>query len=160
MRDFSFSKSKESNTIPHRITAIFWSVTYFRCLSRFFSISNFWKPEAVARRCFLKRGFLEVLQNSLENTCARVPFLIKLKADARNFIKKEALAQVFYCQFFKMSKNTFSYRTPPVAASGKHSKLKIKDIFNKKIIIENKFDLMNLFQRHECQTELKSLFKH
>ena len=135
-------------------------LSLFQILSRFFSISNFWKPEAVARRCFLKREFLEVLQNSLENTRARVSFLIKLKADACNFIKKEALTQVFYCRFFKMSKNTFSYRTPLVAASGKHSKLKIKDIFNKKIIIENKFDLMNLFQRHECQTEMKSLFKH
>ena len=34
-----------------------------------------------------------------------------------NFIKKEALAQVFSCEFCKISKNTFSYRTPPVAAS-------------------------------------------
>ena len=34
---------------------------------------------------------------------------------ACNFIKKEALAQVFSCEFCKISKNTFSYRTPPVA---------------------------------------------
>ena len=34
-----------------------------------------------------------------------------------NFIKKETLAQVFYCQFCEISKNTFFYRTPPVAAS-------------------------------------------
>ena len=31
---------------------------------------------------------------------------------ACNFIKKETLAQVFSCQFCKISKNTFSYRTP------------------------------------------------
>ena len=30
--------------------------------------------------------------------------------------KKETLAQVFSCEFCEISKNTFSYRTPPVAA--------------------------------------------
>ena len=30
---------------------------------------------------------------------------------------KKRLAQVFSCEFCKTSKNTFSYRTPPVAAS-------------------------------------------
>ena len=34
-----------------------------------------------------------------------------------NFIKKEALAHVFSCEFCEISKNTFSYRTPPVATS-------------------------------------------
>ena len=33
---------------------------------------------------------------------------------ACNFIKKEALAQVFFCEFCEIFKNTFSYRTPPV----------------------------------------------
>ena len=36
---------------------------------------------------------------------------------ACNFIKKETLKQVFSCEFCKISKNTFSYKTPPVAAS-------------------------------------------
>ena len=34
-----------------------------------------------------------------------------------NFIKKETLAQVFSCEFCKISKNTFYYKTPLVAAS-------------------------------------------
>ena len=34
-----------------------------------------------------------------------------------DFIKRETLAQVFSCEFFEISKNTFSYRTPPVATS-------------------------------------------
>ena len=34
-----------------------------------------------------------------------------------NFIKKEILALVFSCEFCEISKNTFSYRTPLVAAS-------------------------------------------
>ena len=32
---------------------------------------------------------------------------------------KKTLAQVFSREFCEISKNTFSYRTPPVAASGK-----------------------------------------
>ena len=32
-------------------------------------------------------------------------------------LKKETLAQVFSCEFYEISKNTFSYRTPPEAAS-------------------------------------------
>ena len=32
-------------------------------------------------------------------------------------LKKETLVQVFSCEFCEISKNTFSYRTPPVAAS-------------------------------------------
>ena len=35
--------------------------------------------EAVAQRCSVKKVFLEISQNSQENTCARVSFLIKLQ---------------------------------------------------------------------------------
>ena len=56
--------------------------------------------EAVARRCSVKKVFLEISQNSQEGC---------------NFIKKKTLTQVFSCEFCKISKNTFSYRTPPVA---------------------------------------------
>ena len=35
--------------------------------------------EEVSRRCSVKKVFLEISQNSLENTCARVYFLIKLQ---------------------------------------------------------------------------------
>ena len=61
--------------------------------------------EAVAQRCSVKNAFLEISQNSLKNTCARVSFLIKF------------LAQMFSCEFCKISKNTFFYRTPLVVAS-------------------------------------------
>ena len=40
-----------------------------------------------------------------------------LRPKACNYIKKETLAQVFACEFCEIFKNTFSYRTPPVAAS-------------------------------------------
>ena len=42
--------------------------------------------------------------------------LLKLP-QACNFNKKETLAQMFSCEFCEISKNTFPYRTPPVAAS-------------------------------------------
>ena len=38
------------------------------------------------------------------------------RCSACNFIKRETLAQVFSCEFCKISKNTYSGRTPPVAA--------------------------------------------
>ena len=62
--------------------------------------------------CSVRKVFLEILQNSKEKTCARVSFLI-------NFIKKKILAQVFSCEFCEISKNTFSYRAPPVTACGR-----------------------------------------
>ena len=41
---------------------------------------SFLNIEAVAQRCPVKKVFLEISQNSQENTCARVSFLIKLEA--------------------------------------------------------------------------------
>ena len=39
------------------------------------------------------------------------------------FFNKETLAQVLFCEFCEISKNTFFYRTPPVAAfSVEHQK--------------------------------------
>ena len=38
------------------------------------------KKEAAVQRCSVKNVFLEISQNSQENTCARVSFLINLQA--------------------------------------------------------------------------------
>ena len=46
-----------------------------------------------------------------------VPESLFSEAEAYNFIKNEALAQVFSCEFCEIAKNTFSYRTSPMAAS-------------------------------------------
>ena len=35
------------------------------------------------------------------------------------FVKKETLEQVFSCEFWEISRNTFSYRKPQLAASGR-----------------------------------------
>ena len=60
--------------------------------------------------CSVEKVFLEISQYSQENTCARVSFLIKLQ-------KKETVAQVFSCEFCKISKNAFFQRTTLVATS-------------------------------------------
>ena len=69
-----------------------YSKTFSRNLKFFFFYTA---EEAVVQRCSVKKVFFEISQNSQENTCARVSFLIEL--------------QVFI--------NTFFHRTPLVAAS-------------------------------------------
>ena len=56
------------------------------------------RTEAVARRCPVKKVFLEISQNSQENTCVRASFLIKLQyrtaivaaSEHNNFIQSNA----------------------------------------------------------------------
>ena len=55
-----------------------------------------------------------------KHLCQRL-FFNKAVGLACNFIKKETLALAFSCEFCEISKNTFSYRTLPVAASGRCS---------------------------------------
>ena len=58
--------------------------------------------------------FLEISQNSQENTCARASLLIKWQASGE---KTKTLTQDFPREFCEISKNTFFYRTPLVVAS-------------------------------------------
>ena len=66
-------------------------------------------PEAVARRSSIKKEFLEILQNSQENTCASLFFnkVAGLGPQACNFINKETLAQVFPVNFAKFLRTPF-----------------------------------------------------
>ena len=73
-------------------------------------MNNEISTEAVAQRCYVQELFLESFQNSQENTCARA-------SEACNFIQKGTLAQMFSCEFCKISKNSFCCRTPLVAES-------------------------------------------
>ena len=66
---------------------------------------------------FCKKGVL--IKFTGKHLCQSL-FLIKFQAKglkACNFIKKEALAQVFSSEFYQICKNTFLHRTPLVAAS-------------------------------------------
>ena len=50
----------------------------------------------------------EISQNSQENICAGISFLIKLLTlYIYSFIKNKSLAQVFSCEFCEICKNTF-----------------------------------------------------
>ena len=71
-----------------------------------------------ATKVSVKKVFLKISQNLQESTFARA-FLHKNAGlpQTCNFFKKEALAQVFSCEFCKVFRNTFFYRTTPVAAS-------------------------------------------
>ena len=55
--------------------------------------------------------FLKILQNSQENTCARVSFLIKLQAKACNLIKKGLQQRYFLVNFKKFLRTPFLQNT-------------------------------------------------
>ena len=61
-----------------------------------------------SRGVLLEIVFLEISNNSQENTCTTVSFL-------------ETLTQVFSCEFCEISKNIFLHKTPLVAASELYS---------------------------------------
>ena len=78
--------------------------------------------KAVAQRFSVKKVFLEILQNSQKSTFARVSFLLKLHTSRLQlYLKRDSGTGVFLpCEFCKISKDTFSYRTLPMAASEIH----------------------------------------
>ena len=51
--------------------------------------------------------------------CQRLSFnkVVGFTPEAYNFIKNESMAQAFFCEFYEISENTFSHRTPLAAAS-------------------------------------------
>ena len=72
--------------------------------------------EAVVRRCSVKKVFIEILENSRENTCARVSFLIKLQVRPATFLKNRLWRRCFPVNFGIFLRTRFFYRTPLVAA--------------------------------------------
>ena len=100
----------------------------------FYILSNTWATfeakftEAVVQRFSVKKVFLKISQNSEEDTCARVSFLIKLQAwdlapaallKNRLFLTPALYSKrdLFSCEFCEISKNTFFYGTSPMATS-------------------------------------------
>ena len=64
---------------------------------------------------FCEKGVLTNFAKFTRKNLCQGLFFIKA-AGTCNFIKKEALAEVFFCEFCEISKNTFFYRTPLVVA--------------------------------------------
>ena len=73
-------------------------------------------PEAVVWRCSVEKKFMEISQNSLEITCARVSFLTKMQDSASNFIKRDSSTGVSLWILRNFEEHIF-YRTPPVSPS-------------------------------------------
>ena len=65
----------------------------------------------------MRKGFLRDYTKFTGKHVCKSLFLNKAAVSACNFIKKETLTLVFSCEFYKISINTFSYRTPPAVAS-------------------------------------------
>ena len=66
--------------------------------------------EAVARRCSVKKVFLDISQNSQENTCVKVSFLIKLQASGlrpATLLKKRLWRRCFPVNLAKFLRTTF-----------------------------------------------------
>ena len=59
------------------------------------------------RRCSVRKGVFRNLAKFTGNTRARAFFLIKFASLSLQLYEKETLAQVFLCEFCKISKNTF-----------------------------------------------------
>ena len=63
------------------------------------------KTEAVFQRCSIKKLFSEISQNSQENICARVSFLIKLQTSA-TLLKRRLWRRCFPVNFAKFLRTT------------------------------------------------------
>ena len=113
-----YFKQKRLNTNIKNIKAISHDV--WRCFDAFtvdFNRFKFYSQKQSPGGLLQRKVFLEISQYSQDSTCTRVPYLIKLQAEAGNFVKKETLALVFSCEFCEISKTTFSRRTPPMTTS-------------------------------------------
>ena len=73
---------------------------------------NLCKKKQPPERCSITKGVLKSFAKSLQKTCARVFFLIKLQAwGLELYITKETLTQVFSSEFCEIFKNTFLQNT-------------------------------------------------
>ena len=75
----------------------FWSSSYQCFAISYFLLSQFFTyQEAVAQRYSVKKVFLEISQNLLENICASVPFLIMLQdSGLQLYLKRDSGTGVF-----------------------------------------------------------------
>ena len=90
--------------------------TYF-CLATFRSSH---------RRCSVRKGvFRDFAKFTGKYPCQSLFFNKVVDLSPATLLKKETLAQVFSCEFCKISTNTFFYRTPPVAASDARSEAEV-----------------------------------
>ena len=93
-----------SSFLCSKLCYVFYFLNHLTQIALFFFFS-----EAVSQRCSIKKLFLEILQNSQENTCAMVSFLIKLAP--ATLLKKDSGKSAFLWSLRNFYKYVF-YRTP------------------------------------------------
>ena len=103
---------KYGTTKSGKCPYILWSVIYAKThlqAAVYLSLKSihFCKElEKVARRCYVKKDFLENFAKVTEIHLCQSPFFKrKLLLSLCNFIKKETLTQVFSCEFCEIFKN-------------------------------------------------------
>ena len=90
---------------------------------------NHWIVQKHSRSEVLyEKGALRNFSKSTGKHLCQSHFLIKLQAKACKFMKKKALAQVFSWEFYNISQNTISYRTPLVADSDNRLQSKLTSL--------------------------------
>ena len=88
--------------------------------------------------------FLKVSQNSHENACARLSFLIK-RPQPCNFIKKETLSQVFSCKFCETFKSIYFEEHLRMTSSV----LSLANLFEGKLLKQSEWVLKNHMDFYE-----------
>ena len=102
---------------------------------------------------FCKKG----VPRNLTKFTGKHPCLFSKVTDIRptTLLKKETQAQVFYCEYCEISKNTFSYATPPVATSR-------KSFFSKKVNASKPLSIKktNVWQGSKFASDRESFIKY
>ena len=106
---------------------------------------------------------LKILQNSQENTWARVYFFNKVAGAAYKFAKKETLAQVFSCELCKIFKNNIFTEHLWMTASGcaiKHLAVVFVWSFLTLIVLRNNhFMVIPTFSRWQSKISIFSFLQ-
>ena len=83
----------------HRTKRRSWKIFYYHYNIKL--PKTFMTYRSSHQRCSVKKVFLEISQNSQENTCARVSFLIKLQDWSARLLKKRLWQRCFPVNFAK-----------------------------------------------------------
>ena len=102
--------------------------------------------EAATGGVLFKKVFLEISQNSQENICVRVSFLIKKRP--AHLLKKRPWHRCFPVNFVKLLKTPFFSRTSPVAAS-------INSEWIDAMVLKVSYGLLEEFYRVRCKKKKK-----
>ena len=99
-----------SHKIPRKSvqgTFLFGKVAACVTTTCYFPLNYMFLTGAVVWRCSVKKVFLDISQNSRENTCARVSFLVKLQAWGLTLLEKRLWHRCFSANFAKFLRIPF-----------------------------------------------------